>query len=55
MLDGGDEEVTVKSGETANLTCRAHGTPMPTIRWIREDYDSIRITEGQFGKWKKER
>nr|XP_053652620.1 lachesin-like [Cherax quadricarinatus] len=48
VLDGGDEEVTVNRGASANLTCRAHGTPTPTIRWVREDYDRIRITHTHF-------
>ncbi|XP_069953548.1 protein amalgam-like [Cherax quadricarinatus] len=48
VLDGGDEEVTVNRGGSVNLTCRAHGTPTPTVRWIREDYNSIRISEAHF-------
>ncbi|KAK4308928.1 hypothetical protein Pmani_019403, partial [Petrolisthes manimaculis] len=45
VVEGGDEEVNVNSGDTANLTCRAHGTPHPAIRWIREDYTPIRLTD----------
>ncbi|XP_042861079.1 lachesin-like [Penaeus japonicus] len=48
VMEGGDEEVTLTSGEVANLTCRARGTPTPTIRWIREDYDRIRVNATYF-------
>ncbi|XP_063601658.1 lachesin-like [Penaeus indicus] len=48
VMEGGNEEVTITSGEVANLTCRARGTPTPTIRWIREDYDRIRINATYF-------
>ncbi|XP_037800577.1 hemicentin-2-like [Penaeus monodon] len=48
VMESGNEEVTITSGEIANLTCRARGTPTPTIRWIREDYDRIRINATYF-------
>ncbi|CAL4150201.1 unnamed protein product, partial [Meganyctiphanes norvegica] len=48
VLQGGDEEVTVESGGRATLTCHARGKPEPSIRWIREDYNRIRINSSAY-------
>ena len=39
----------MKEGDSAELTCRATGNPMPKIRWSREDGKSI--AKGQKSKW----
>ncbi|KAK3856432.1 hypothetical protein Pcinc_037252 [Petrolisthes cinctipes] len=44
VLEGGDEDVTVSSGDSTNLTCHAHGNPTPSITWVREDAHSIRLS-----------
>ena len=30
------DDIILKTGETANLECRANGYPAPTISWIRD-------------------
>ena len=40
---GTSNEVTIKEGEDAHLSCSATGTPPPTILWKREDFRLIRV------------
>ncbi|XP_066946956.1 lachesin-like [Macrobrachium rosenbergii] len=48
VLEDGDEEVWVLEGMSAHLSCSAHATPTPTYKWIREDYNTIRINSSTF-------
>ncbi|KAK7081593.1 hypothetical protein SK128_024353, partial [Halocaridina rubra] len=48
VLEDGDEEEWVMEGMSAYLSCKARGTPPPTYKWIREDYNTIRINESTF-------
>ncbi|XP_068249192.1 lachesin-like isoform X2 [Palaemon carinicauda] len=48
VLEDGDEEVRVLEGMTAHLSCSAHAIPSPTYKWIREDYNTIRINSSTF-------
>ncbi|XP_068250319.1 lachesin-like [Palaemon carinicauda] len=38
----------VMEGRKAVLTCSAHGTPTPSYKWFREDYNRIRLNSSTY-------
>lgn len=43
-------DVIVREGANVTLTCRANGSPKPTIKWKRDDNSKISISKGHVGK-----
>lgn len=42
-------DVIVREGANVTLTCRANGSPKPTIKWKRDDNSKISISKGHTG------
>lgn len=42
-------DVIVREGANVTLTCRANGSPKPTIKWKRDDNSKISISKGHSG------
>uniref|UniRef100_T1JE33 Ig-like domain-containing protein n=1 Tax=Strigamia maritima TaxID=126957 RepID=T1JE33_STRMM len=40
-------EVITREGLNVTLTCRAKGTPTPTIKWRREDFSKFQVAKGK--------
>lgn len=43
-------DVIVREGANVTLTCRANGSPKPTIKWKRDDNSKISISKGHTGQ-----
>ncbi|CAL4176799.1 unnamed protein product, partial [Meganyctiphanes norvegica] len=43
-------DVVVTEGEHTTLKCVAHGHPLPTVTWVREDNSSIMVNDGVITK-----
>ncbi|XP_043195191.1 neurotrimin-like [Amphibalanus amphitrite] len=51
--DESSSDLSLAEGETARLTCTAHGYPRPNITWRREDYEPI-FVHGDYRNRQKE-
>lgn len=40
----------MREGANVTLTCRANGSPKPTMKWKRDDNSKISISRGHSGK-----
>lgn len=43
-------DVIVREGANVTLTCRANGSPKPTVKWKRDDNAKIAINKGYSGE-----
>lgn len=44
-------DVIVREGSNVTLKCRATGSPMPSIKWKRDDNTKISISKTQAGEF----